>query len=169
MSELIFFKNVRFILHRIVWTLPFLCFSAFAAPADKAQSVPKGGASNATLVWIIIGGIAALIIGLVIYLNHKEKLRVKAEWEARKARVLEKYGEEIGSIILEGKIKEGMTEEMLFESWGEPGKREDSVLRGKAIINYFFVGSRNQRGNMKFAQRVTVENGLVIGWKDGNF
>jgi heme exporter protein D len=137
-------------------------------PAKNGKDAKLVG-SESTLIWIIVGVVTLLIIVLIAYLNHKKRLREKAEWEARKARILEAYGEEIGNLILAKKIVEGMTEEMLFEAWGQPGKKEDSVLRGKAIILYFFGGSRNQRGNVKYAQRVTVENGLIIGWKDGNF
>lgn len=119
--------------------------------------------------WILIGVSICVLIGLKILWVIVKARKARERWETRKALMIDKYGEEIGNTIMDAKIFDGMTEEMLFDSWGEPGRKEEAFNKGQTTTQYFFVGIRNQRGAVKFKQRVSVQEGVVVAWKEGNF
>jgi len=63
--------------------------------------------------------------------------------------------------ILAGKVWQGMSNEQLLESWGNPADIDREVRRTKTKETWKY----NQTGKNRFANRVFLENDIVIGWK----
>lgn len=96
---------------------------------------------------------------------EEETAKRKAE-EARREFIINKYGEEIGSDIVDGNVWRGMTKEMLLDSLGEPDKVKQDVSRD-IIKNKFFYGKHyTSRGTEKFIIEIRLEEDEVVGWKD---
>lgn len=97
----------------------------------------------------------ACLIGIIVaiskYLTRK-----------RRERLWEKYQDQsIVEGIMEAKIWQGMSEEQLIDSWGRPVAKDHKVLKTKTseIFKY------NQTGKNRFASRVKLDNGIVVGWE----
>jgi hypothetical protein len=76
--------------------------------------------------------------------------------------LMNKYGDEATvAAIMKRTIWEGMSEEQLIDSWGPPAAREQKVYKTKITETFKY----NQQGKNRFASRVRVENGLVVGWQ----
>lgn len=98
-----------------------------------------------------------LIIGFIfaaaLYKRKKHNDRVSS--------LMEKYNDqEIVDRIIGGYFWQGQTEEQLIDSIGHPSAKDNKVL--KTAVRQ--VWKYNQRGKNRYGLRVTVENGLVIGW-----
>lgn len=105
------------------------------------------------LAWII--GIA--IAWKVVATYFAEKRR-----KERIAFLMSKYGDEkIVDMIMERTMWQGQTEEQLRDSLGNPAAMDASVLKTKTKD----VWKYHREGRNRFALRVIVENGLVVGWK----
>jgi uncharacterized protein YecT (DUF1311 family) len=88
---------------------------------------------------------------------------VKIANAARRRRLLiAKYGEAIAARIIARDLWLGMTQEQLIESLGNPVEIGNEILRTKTKQ----VWKYGQTGKNRFRQRVTVENGIVSGWKN---
>lgn len=63
--------------------------------------------------------------------------------------------------ILNGSIRQGMTANMVVAAWGPPAAIERKVLKTKTreILKYGPGPGRS------FANKVTIENGIVVGWE----
>lgn len=86
-----------------------------------------------------------------------------AEAEQRKAALIEKYHDEsIVDKILSRTIWVGETEEQLRDSLGPPVDIDEKVLKTKkkSTWKYFPAGGK------KFKLRVTLDNGVVVGWDE---
>jgi hypothetical protein len=61
-----------------------------------------------------------------------------------------------------GRVWQGATEEMLVESLGRPVDVDERVMKSKTrhVFKY------NQLGKNRYGLRVTLENGVVVGWED---
>jgi hypothetical protein len=59
--------------------------------------------------------------------------------------------------ILEKKIWQGMTEQQLVDSWGQPLGRSRRVLKTKVKETYTY-------GSRRYGSKVHLENGRVVGW-----
>ncbi len=57
-------------------------------------------------------------------------------------------------------IWEGMSQAQLIDSWGLPAAKDQKVYKTKIAETFKY----NQTGKRSFANRVTVENGIVVGW-----
>jgi hypothetical protein len=55
-----------------------------------------------------------------------------------------------------------MTQEQLADSWGEPVDVGSEVTRAKTKE----IWKYGQTGKNRFRERVYLENGIVVGWKD---
>lgn len=62
--------------------------------------------------------------------------------------------------VLNGLIRQGMTAEEVVDSWGPPAAVDERVLKTKVVHTYKY----GQTGRNSFRQRVTIENGFVVGW-----
>lgn len=91
-------------------------------------------------------------------------IRRAAQEKARKKRyahLLSKYGDAtIVDQIMERQMWQGMTEEMLMDSWGPPVSRDSEVYKARIteVLKY------GQTGRNRFKSRVKVENGVVVGY-----
>jgi hypothetical protein len=80
----------------------------------------------------------------------------------RKRLLIAKYGEATAEKILARQVWQGMTDEQLIESWGRPVEIGSEVMRTKTKQ----IWKYGQTGKNRFRERVTVENGIVSGWKN---
>jgi hypothetical protein len=84
-----------------------------------------------------------------------------------------KFGADEANKIREGKIWQGMTKDMLLHSkdsyhhpGGEPGDIEETIYKTKTKANYFYDSYTTSHNNIKYKLRITLENDIVVGWKD---
>lgn len=80
----------------------------------------------------------------------------------RREHLMAKYSDaNLVDIIMQKKIFEGMSTEQLIDSWGHPVAKDHKVLKTKISETFKY----NQTGRNRFASRVMLENGIVVGWK----
>ncbi|MDE1712694.1 hypothetical protein PWG14_08345 (plasmid) [Chromobacterium amazonense] len=80
----------------------------------------------------------------------------------RKKRLLEKYGDhEIVAMIMKRMFWQGQTPEQLIDSLGPPIDVDKKILKTKSKE----IWKYDQRGKGRFGLRITIENGVVIGWE----
>jgi len=111
--------------------------------------------------WLVVLG-AAVVILLFILSSRAKRERLAREREVRQNMLLAKYGDtQIVNDILNGSIRQGMTMDMVLEAWGKPAAIDHKVYRTKTkdVLKY---GPGPRRS---FASRVTVEDGIVVGWE----
>jgi len=129
------------------------------ATASKPTAAPQSSSGiNPLLVGIFIVG--AVIGGIVVFNNirRREEERRRA---AERQRLVDKYGDEIADRILARMIWQGMTEEQLLESWGGPADKDREIRKATTKETWKY----GQTGRNRFSNRVFLENGVVIGWK----
>jgi len=97
----------------------------------------------------------AVIAGSVFaYLGYAAK--------KRREYLLSKYGDaSVVEMIMQRKIWQGMTEEQLIDSWGQPSAKDNKVYKTKTTQIFKY----NQTGKNRFANRVRVDNCIVVGWE----
>jgi len=76
-----------------------------------------------------------------------------------KKALLQKYGEDIGSRLINHKYWIGMTEEQLLDCRGKPHKIETQVLQTKTKQTYIY-------GNKNSGDYFVIENGVVVKFVD---
>lgn len=90
-----------------------------------------------------------------------ERQRKAEELALRTAYLSEKYADQsIVQAILDQKIWEGMTAAHLFDSAGEPEAIDQKYMKAKSRE----IWKYHHEGGNRFLLRVTLENGLVVGW-----
>lgn len=100
---------------------------------------------------VIVVCVIVLIFVAVKYANNKRREELTA-----------KYGDaNLVEIIMQKKIFQGMSTEQLIDSWGHPVAKDHKVLKTKFCETFKY----NQNGRNRFASRVMLENGIVVGWK----
>jgi hypothetical protein len=107
-------------------------------------------------------GCLALLIGVfVLYTRYDAARRKKRaeELAARLADLTERFGETDAKRILDKMVWTGQTAEMLRESLGDPVAVDRRVLKTKTKE----VWKYRPMGQGRYATRVTVEDGAVIG------
>lgn len=122
----------------IVIGLPIILLSALAI------SISENG------LWLFV------IIGLLL-----EGIRRIFAYQKRKRILFDKYADnEIVSKILKREIWSGQTQEQLLESLGKPHQIDHKLLKKtkREIWKYY------RQGKNRYGLRVTVDNGIVIGW-----
>lgn len=98
--------------------------------------------------WAFI--IFSAIVGLNIW--HRQ-----VRWNA----LMAKYGDaEVVRAILRHDVWQGMTREQLIDSRGRPVAVDERVYKTKTTLVFKY----DQDGRKRFATRITVENGTVVGW-----
>jgi hypothetical protein len=99
--------------------------------------------------------LAGCFFGAVIF------IAILVEKQKRK-RLMVKYGDkDLVDALMAKKIWQGMSEEQLFDSWGKPVAIESHVYKTKTAQTFKY----QQTGKNQFRERVRVENGYVVGWK----
>lgn len=74
---------------------------------------------------------------------------------------MEKYNDqEIVDRVIKGYFWQGQTQEQLIDSMGYPSAKDNKVLKSavREIWKY------HERGKHRYGLKITVENGLVVGW-----
>jgi len=90
----------------------------------------------------------------------------KEIYEKRLVEFVEKYGDEVGKKIAKKELFLGMTLEMLKDVKGEHSDKVENVTYGKIKVKMYYEKSKNRLGNVAYGFEVSLENDLVIGWKD---
>ena len=98
-------------------------------------------------VGLIVG--AFVLFKLFLYLSRRKYL-------------IGKYGRDLGLKILSGAIWQGMTREELADSRGNPIDVDHTIYKTKTKETWKY----NQTGKNQFKERIYLENGVVVGWKD---
>ena len=98
--------------------------------------------------------------------NERIKLIEKEHRNKIKNELIIKYGEEVGKKIYKKELFVGMTLEMLKDVKGNHSEKVENVSNGKVKVKLFYEKSKNRLGNVAFGFEVSMENGLVVGWKD---
>ncbi len=95
--------------------------------------------------------------------------KIRADEEAKQAAerqrrdsLIQRFGEQDAAKIIRGELWLGATAEMLIESLGNPADSEKKVLKTKTkeVWKYYPAGAN------RYKLRVTLENGVVVGWED---
>lgn len=145
-----------------------------SAPASAAS--PEGGArttateteTSAIGSLLAIVGLGVLITALRFPRKTRRKQqpaaaltlleeRRRLEWR----RLVGKHGRETATRIAARTVWQGMTVEQLLESWGRPVDIDREIFKARSKETWKYV----QTGKNRFANRVYLENGIVIGWK----
>lgn len=115
--------------------------------------------------WVIGGILLLLFLYAGKRVNDKKARAVAEQKEQRRNSLLKKYEDNaIVDDILDGLIWQGMTSEMVIDSWGEPAAIDERIYRTKIARTYKYgPGSRHS-----FQSRVMLEDGFVIGWRQKN-
>ncbi len=99
-------------------------------------------------------------------MNERVKLKEKEFRDKIKNELIQKYGEEIGKKLFRKELFVGMTLEMLTEIKGKYSEKVENVTNGKVKVKLFYEKSKNRLGNISYGFEVSLEDGLVVGWKD---
>jgi hypothetical protein len=79
----------------------------------------------------------------------------------RREALMRKYGDaEIVDRIMDHRFWQGQTTEQLMDSLGRPADIDEKVFKTKTKQTWKY----SPTGKNRFALRITVENGLVVGW-----
>ena len=70
-------------------------------------------------------------------------------------KIIKKYGQEIGSRIVNGQIWKGMSEKMLEDSWGKPDKITKNKEKWGTFTQWFY-------GEITYF----FKNSELIGWEE---
>ncbi|MEI7075958.1 DUF2845 domain-containing protein [Pectobacterium versatile] len=98
--------------------------------------------------WVIF-----LIVGFVVLNAFQNK--------NRRAKLMNKYGDAaLVDRLMKRMFWQGQSKEQLLDSLGKPLDIDQKVLKTKVKE----VWKYNQTGKGRYALRITIENGEVIGW-----
>jgi hypothetical protein len=81
---------------------------------------------------------------------------------SRRKHLIKKYGRDVGLRILSRHVWQGMTSEQLLDSWGKPIDIDREVYKTKTKETWKY----NQTGKNRFNDRIYLNDGIVVGWKD---
>jgi uncharacterized protein len=127
--------------------------------ASKPNTAPQPSSGiNPLLVGIFIVG---AVIGAIVVFNNIRQREEERRRAAERQRLVAKYGDEIADRILAHTIWQGMTDEQLLESWGGPADKDREIKKTTTKETWKY----GQTGRNRFSNRVFLENGVVIGWK----
>jgi hypothetical protein len=128
--------------------------SAPSAPSRSPSSSPSPSSTSA-------GGGGGLM-ALIILIGVAWIAFVLAQRTRRRRALIAKYGEQNAARILARQVWQGMSEDQLIASWGSPADISAEIKRTKSNETWKY----NRTGKNRFRNRVYLENGFVIGWKD---
>lgn len=105
--------------------------------------------------FIICMSVLVAVIALWIWASHARKA-------ARRRSLMEKYGDaEIVNRIMNRMFWEGQSYEQLQDSLGAPADVDEKVMKSKVR----HVCKYGRTGVNRFRLRITLENGVVVGWE----
>ncbi len=98
--------------------------------------------------WLVL-----VVIIVIVYSYYSNK------W--RRERLMEKYkNKEIVDRIMSKTVWQGQNEEQLIDTLGKPLDIDQKVLKTKTKE----IWKYNQTAKNRYGLKVTLENGLVVGW-----
>ena len=101
----------------------------------------------------IVITIMVIAVSIFIYLAVR-----RARWNG----LVDRFGsEEYATRIMNKVIWQGMTNEMLIESRGNPDDIDKSVFKTKTRETWKY----GKIGKNRYEERIMLENGIVVGWK----
>jgi uncharacterized protein YecT (DUF1311 family) len=127
------------------------------AQTSQPPSTSSDQSASATPVVII----ALAVAGIWFLVSFVKRARRRQRFILRKEQLIAKYGEPDALKILAQQVWQGMTYEQLVESWGNPADKSQDVLKTKIKETWKY----GQTGRNRFASRVYLENGVVVGWQ----
>lgn len=101
----------------------------------------------------VLIGFVVIVIAAVGFNRWRRKVR----WDM----LMTKYGDaDVVAAIMRRAVWQGMSREQLLDSRGRPLAIDEQVYKTKTkhVFKY------DQDGRNRFATRVTLENGTVVGW-----
>ncbi len=100
-----------------------------------------------------------LIIGILVLIAWVAGVQIK-KWR-RKQFLIRKYrSEAVAEAIMGQKVWQGMSSEQLIDALGRPVDIDETIYKTKRKE----VWKYGQTGKNRYRQRVTLENGEVVGW-----
>lgn len=78
------------------------------------------------------------------------------------------YGKNWADNVIKKVIAMGMPYELLLLSWGKPGDTKTNILKESNIERWYYEPYYNRLNNLKYKTEVTLENNVIVGWKDIN-
>jgi hypothetical protein len=106
---------------------------------------------------------ALIIVGLIIAFFAMVAVFNAIAAKNRRGRIYAKYGRgQIADAIISKTVWVGETEQQLEDSLGRPYDTDEKVLKTKRKV----IWKYQHRGGNRFGLRITVENGLVVGWDE---
>lgn len=144
-----------------------LATSTKPQPNNLPKTAEDAGNSAIGILFAAVGlGILVVALRLLRKLRDQQRLAaaqklLEAQREAAWQRLVGKYGEEIAARIVAHRVWQGMTVEQLIESWGSPADVDREIIKTRTKETWKY----GQTGKNRFANRVYLENGIVIGWK----
>jgi hypothetical protein len=159
-----------------------LALAAMATPPTSGISLSRiGGCLGVFLITVVALGLfgalgmsagtayvlaAFVAIGATIALKRRAaRKRAEAERAADQQRyhdLASRFGDEAAQSIMVGQIWVGATADMVIEALGAPADTDERVLKTKTkhVYKYWPTGPN------RYAYRVTLEDGVVVGWDD---
>ena len=131
---------------------------AVTTTANPSAALEPASGPNPLFVIIFIVG---AIIGVIVVYNNIKRREEAQRREAERLRLVARYGVEIADRILAQVVWQGMTEEQLLESRGSPADKDYEVKKTVSKETWKY----GQTGKNRFSNRIFLENGIVIGWK----
>ena len=84
----------------------------------------------------------------------------------RKKKLIEKYGEEFGSLIASKQIGIGMTKEMLLEALGKAADIKETVSKNSIKEKHYYFPRETRQKTTVYKLQVNIEDGLIDSWRD---
>ena len=101
--------------------------------------------------WILI--VVAIVAIMVAFNSYKKK--------KKRERLMQKYGDEaLVNKLMQNMFWVGQSEEQLLDSLGKPLGIDQKVLKSKTKE----IWKYNETGKNRYALKITIENGEVVGW-----
>jgi hypothetical protein len=106
-------------------------------------------------LWLILAALVVLAVLAWLF----------ARWALaqRRRQLLERYGDaDIAERIMKAQLWRGQTAEQLREALGKPADVDQTVLKTKTKE----VWKYQPTGKRRYAVKVTLDDGVVVGWED---
>lgn len=112
------------------------------------ESVSDGSPLGGLIIILFWFGVVYVVFRIVSYRKRYAKLSLKYR------------DPETVKLIMRKRAWQGMTEEMLLDSWGRAEEKDEKSYKTKTkkVLKY------GRKGKNRFANRVVIENGIVVGF-----
>lgn len=130
-------------------------------PVRKPASKSDAGAGSPVFAGIVLF-ISLVVVGVVVLFSNRRAEQARALAAERQRYLTACYGPENAGRLMRGMFWQGMTRDMLIASRGHPVDIDQVVMktRFREVFKYHQIGVN------RFRLRVTLDNGIVVGWED---